>query len=85
MTLLFPLAGLIVGLAIGGWRALAVTAAAEAVLILILVLGTDAIEDAEDVGYATVLAVLPIAGAVMGVAIRGAPRRGRNSRPEAGP
>ena len=84
MTLLFPIAGLIVGLVIGRWRALAVTAAAAVVIIVLLALGTDAIEDAEDAGYATALAVFALGGTAIGVAIRRAARRGRSSSPEAG-
>ena len=84
MTLLFPLAGLIVGLVIGRWRALWVTVAAAAALMLLLALGTDVIEDAEDAGYATALAVFALGGTAIGVAIRRAAPRGRDRATESG-
>ena len=81
MTLLIPIAGLVVGLIVGRWRA--ALAATVVVCVVIVILMTEEIEDADDAAYPTALVGLALGACAIGVAIRRAAGRGRGPSSEA--
>ena len=82
MTLLIPIAGLLVGLIIGRWRAaLVVTVVVGAAIVILM---TEEIADGDDAAYATALVGLALGACAIGVAIRRAAGRGRGPSTGAG-